>query len=185
MYKLKTAPTSEPITTDQAKAHLQVTGTDFDDEIDAWIIAARQYVENYTGRQIMPATWELYMDQLPDDHFYIEPCPVTGVSEVLYFDSDNAEQTIDADDLDINIISEPAKIQMAYGESWPTTYEKQNAVKVTFISGYSNNNVPYPIKSAMLLIIGHLFENRGDEGHRNFPKSINNLLDPYVITHFS
>ena len=60
-------PAAEPLTTAEAKAHLRVE-TDFtadDTLIDAMVTSARTYVEQYTGRQLITATWVLRMDAFP------------------------------------------------------------------------------------------------------------------------
>jgi hypothetical protein len=50
-------------------------------------------------------------------------------------------------------------------------------VKVTFNAGYpAASNVPEKWKGAIKLVISNLYENRGDEGHKTFPKQIHDNL---------
>lgn len=185
-YNLKTAPTSEPVTLTEAKAHLQVTGDTDNTQIEAFITVARQYVEERTNRQLLTATWVLYLDCFPELPIRLEKSPVSAISEVAYIDSDGTPDTVESDDYNADLKSEPARLVPAYGESWPDTQDIQNAVQIEFTAGYSDAaSVPGPIKAAMLLIIGHLYENRGDEGHRAMPKSIDLLLAPYRVFIFS
>jgi uncharacterized phiE125 gp8 family phage protein len=184
-YKINTAPIAEPVTLDQAKAHLQVTTTDDDALISAFIVTARMYAESYTNRQLMAAIWDLYLDEFATYKIRLQKSPVVAVTEIAYKDSDGADATVDLEDIALDIANEPARLVPGYGISWPSTQSIQNAVKITFTAGYADaDTVPAPIKSAMLLIVGHLYENRGDEGHRALPKSINFLLDPYIAMIF-
>jgi uncharacterized phiE125 gp8 family phage protein len=55
----------EPITLNEAKAHLRVFGTDDDGYITSLIAAARQSAESLTDRALLPQTWELALDEFP------------------------------------------------------------------------------------------------------------------------
>ena len=70
--RLTVAPTSEPITRAEAKAFAKVDVTDDDSLIDALITAARQLVETEQNRQLMPATYELTLDEFPSS----SNCPI-------------------------------------------------------------------------------------------------------------
>jgi uncharacterized phiE125 gp8 family phage protein len=184
-YKLHTAPTSEPVTASEAKAHLQVSTSDDDTLIAALIKAARMHVESYTNRQLMPATWELYLDEFASNVIRLEKSPSVAISHIRYTDTDGNAATATAGNYAIDIATEPARLAPTYDAAWPSTRAIENAVIVKFTAGYGSAAlVPDAIKSAILLIVGFLYENRGDEGHRTMPKSINNLLDPYQVIQF-
>lgn len=56
---------------------------------------------------------------------------------------------------------EPGRVCLAPGQSWPVVQSRINAVEVTFVAGYGlAANVPQDLKSAQLLLLGHLHENR-------------------------
>ena len=182
-YKIKTAPTTEPVTLDEAKAHLQVTTIDDDILIESLIKTARQQVENYTNRQLLSATWELFIDSFPSGLIYLEKSPVISVTSIEYYaEKDDSERTeFDSEKYIVDNSNCPARLSPIVGESWPSVINQLSAVKIEFEAGYASAvDVPAPIKSAILLIVGNLYENRGDEGHRMMPKTIEYLLDPYV-----
>ncbi|MBT4837928.1 MAG: hypothetical protein HON94_11345 [Methylococcales bacterium] len=180
VYKLKTAATSEPVTLTEAKAHLQVTVSDDDTFIGSLITAARMHVQSYMHRQLMPSTWQLFLDVFPSDTIYIKECPVTAISSIKYVDENGSEQTLSSSLYSLDKESEPARLNPVYGESWKTTQTQNNAVTIEFTAGYADaDSVPGAIKAAILLLVGFLYENRGDEGHRTIPKSIYHLVDPY------
>jgi uncharacterized phiE125 gp8 family phage protein len=62
---LVAGPTSEPVTLQEAKSHLRVTTDDDDALIQSHLEAARERVELETGRQLLTATWELWLDRCP------------------------------------------------------------------------------------------------------------------------
>lgn len=55
---LVTAPTSEPLTLDQAKLFLRIENTADDDTVTRAITAARQAAEQYLKQALLPQTWE-------------------------------------------------------------------------------------------------------------------------------
>jgi uncharacterized phiE125 gp8 family phage protein len=54
--EVTTQPAVEPLTTAEAKAHLRVDLTHEDNLIDAAVIAARTYVENFTRLKLITQT---------------------------------------------------------------------------------------------------------------------------------
>src|SRR4051812_2411410 len=87
---LVTAPTSEPITRTEVKLHLRVDVdiTAEDALIDAHIIAARRLVETHTGRQLITATWDLFLPGFPDcDVLALPNPPLQSVTSITYYDT--------------------------------------------------------------------------------------------------
>jgi uncharacterized phiE125 gp8 family phage protein len=97
--QLITAPTAEPLTRDEAKAHLRVDGTAEDTLIDTYLLAARQDVEAACGRALLPQTWELRLPRFPTWRCGIRlpKPPVTAIVSVRTADLAGAETTLDAD----------------------------------------------------------------------------------------
>lgn len=158
--KLITAPTAEPVTLTEAKAHLRVIGTDDDAYITTLIVAARQAAEHITGRALMPQTWELALNAFECEMKLPKP-PIASVTSVKYLDAAGTLQTLSATDYELNDYKEPAEIIRPFLTIWPVTQQHENAVKIRYVAGYANAAaVPQEIKSWMLLRIGMLYENR-------------------------
>ena len=166
MIKLNIAPTKEPISLYEAKLHLR---TDYDDPvednlIDALITTSRQYAEQFQHRGYITQTWELWFDEWPDgDYIEIPIVPLQSVDSITYFDTDGTEATLSSDDYFVDTKSEPGRVHLNYGETWPSTaLRPANGVCVTFVAGYGDDasDVPESMRQAMLLLIGHLYENR-------------------------
>lgn len=190
---LQTAPTTEPVTTAEAKTHLRVTTSDDDTYIGTLITVARRHVETITGRALINQTWDYFLDNFPPGDKIVIPLPrLSSVTSVKYTDKDNVQTTFAASKYIVDTNNEPGQIVLAYGESWPTFTPKPiNAVEIRFVAGYGSGaaNVPEGIKQAMLLLIAHWYENREPVNIGNIvteiPETINALLWPYRIMQFA
>ncbi|MGH9649596.1 MAG: head-tail connector protein, partial [Terriglobales bacterium] len=91
-----------------------------------------------------------------------------GIVHVKYLDAAGAQQTLAAGtDYVVAARSEPARVMPAYGKSWPGTRNWIDAtgnypVEVRFIGGYGADpkDVPENFRQAILLLVGHWYENR-------------------------
>lgn len=156
----KTAPSVEPITTAEAKSHLNVTTSDDDTYIDALVAASRQKTESYLNRSLITQTWNLYLNTF-ETKIILPRAPIQSVSSVKYIDADGVEQTLSTDVYTVDTDAEPGQIYLAYDQSWPDIRTMEKAVNVEYIAGYGlAADVPQLIKQAMLLLVGHYYERR-------------------------
>lgn len=177
-----TPPTSEPLTLEEAKLHLRVTDDSEDDAINRLIVVARIEAETYTNRQLMPATWDLYLDRWPGglEPIELSRCPVTAVSSITYTDGSGDTQTWDSANYIQDLFSEPARITLAYNAVWPEARYVSKSIRVRYTAGYASAAaVPASIKHAMLLILSTLYKERED-GEALKQRS-RDLLDQYRL----
>jgi len=106
----------------------------------------------------------------------------TASGIIRYYDTDDTEYFMDAGDYFIDTKSEPGRACLKYGKTWPsTTLRPNNGICVTYVAGYTQaSDVPKSWKQAMLLLIGHLYENReavviAQSGSR-LPNGVESLL---------
>lgn len=153
-------PTSEPVTLDEVKQHLRLTGADDDALLSLMISTAREMAEDKTGRAIMPQTWEAAYSGFDDE--LILPCsPLINVIEVRYLDPDGAWQVLAQSGYQIDIHATPESLFPGIGASWPQTRAQRNAVVIQFRAGYeSAQAVPARLRNWILLFITTLYENR-------------------------
>lgn len=189
-YKLKTAPTVEPVTLTEAKLHLRVDTdcTDEDTLITALITAAREAAENYTGLALINQTWEYTCDEFPDDDLALRPAPLSSITSITYVDTGGTTQTLSGVTVyTADTYTIPGAATLRYGQTWPAVRDINNSITVTYVAGFgaAATNVPGPIKAAILLLIGHLFEHRESviigTISSELPQGVEYLLNPYRV----
>lgn len=161
MLRIDTAPASEPVTLAEAKAHLRVDSSDEDALIGNLVKAAREYCELFTRRSFITTTWKLTLDKFPDT-VELARSPAQSVTSIKYIDDDGVQQTFASASYLVDAESEPGRVTPVYGGSWPSARSQMNAVEVTFKAGYGDAaaSVPQSAKQAILMLVGHWFENR-------------------------
>lgn len=153
-YKVVVAPSEEPVTLAEAKAHCRIDGAEFDAIIPGLITSARELAEHETGRAFCSQTRELVLDTFPDA-FELRGAPIVSLVSVKYLDSSGVEQTLDPNDTLLDKDSEPGWLMPAYGKAWPSSYPVPNAVRVRYVCGYGGSaDVPESIKAWIKLAVG-------------------------------
>lgn len=153
--------TSEPVNLAQAKKQLEIPSSDtaHDDHIDLLIQAAREQWEHDTDSASLTQTLRVYLDAFNDQFVYLPTRPIQSITSIKYYDSLNTLQTMPATDYTFDKSSR--EIRLAYLKLWPLTLARWDAIEITYLAGYGAvSAVPAIAKQAMLLLIGHYFENR-------------------------
>ena len=175
--QLITAPSAEPLSLEEVKLHLRVDSPDEDSRLQGLIRVAREHVETLTGRQLMIASYVLWLDEFPSESgsgqasleaqqlstavIRLPRAPLQAFGTVKYLDLNNILQTMSASAYRVDTMSEPGRLTLMPNQSWPDTYAVTLAVQIAFSAGYSGaSNVPEELKQAMYLLIGHWHENR-------------------------
>lgn len=188
MLVLKTAPTVDPVTVDEAKAHLRIDTPDDDTLIGTLISAVRGLGESITKRAFMTQTWYLYLDEFPDAILVPLP-PLASVTSIKYVDADGATQTLDATEYQI-VKGDPGEIVPADGKSWPSVRDQRDAITIEFVAGYASAAaVPEEIKAWIKIRVATLYENREavvvGQTVAEIPRDfIDGLLDQYIVILF-
>lgn len=161
--KLITAAAEEPVGLDQAKLHLRVDGDGDDTLITEKIVAARQSVEGFLNRALVTQTWELVLDTWPAGPVLVLPLPpLQSVTSITYMLRDGTTATLATSVYGVDADGEPGKVFLKPDRSWPAdALYPYNAVRVRFVAGYGDaSDVPAWARSALLLLLGDLYENR-------------------------
>lgn len=92
--------------------------------------------------------------------------PLLSVVSITYVDTSGVTQTWDPTLYQVHKPYGPTahrgKIRPAFGVSWPVTRDQMDALVVQFTAGYGTTgaSVPQPLRRAILMIAGDLYENR-------------------------
>ena len=158
-WKLDEGPTGEPLTADEAKAHLRGVTTDDDTLVAMRLTAARRQIEERTSRAFLEQSWLLQLDEFPCGEIRLPRPPLISVESIVYVDAGGELQELDAAEYVIDDVSEPARIVPAYGRTWPTARCQPGAVAISFTCGYGEaSDVPEDLKAAICLALGDLNE---------------------------
>jgi uncharacterized phiE125 gp8 family phage protein len=187
--KLLIPPFVEPITLEEAKKHCRIETDDENTLIEGFIKAAREHCEKFQNRAYCQQTFELWLDAFPTvGQIQIPRPPLISVESIKYYDVDNVEHEFSDEEYFVDTKNEPGWVVLNYGSCWPTeTLRPANGVCVIFTAGYEPGdyddaeNVPADVKSAIKLLVGHLFENRESTSAtdlKEIPKGVNDLLWP-------
>lgn len=186
--KVVTAATSNPIAQSEAKDHLRVTTSDEDSYITNLITAATQMAQNYTNSYFIDTTLRMDFSYFPANELRLYGGKINSLTHVKYYDSDDSLTTWASSNYSVNLNAEPCLVYYGGTASVPSIYDRTDAVQVTYVSGYgsSASDVPMAIRQAILILIGHFYENRQEVVYGSpkvMPKASEWLLDPYRIVY--
>lgn len=184
-----TAPPVSAISLNEAKDHLRVDLVEEDSLIQRLTHAATGMVEgpHGVGLALVEQQWELSLDYWPaviDLPLY----PVQSVDSITYVDGDGNSQTLSNFQAAVN--RNPATIAPAVDERWPNARDQLEAITVTFTAGYAKDgtdyraNIPEDLRAALLLLVGHLYENRvavTQDSMEQVPLAVTHILERYRV----
>jgi len=194
---LYAAPAAEPVTLTEVKSHCRIDHSTDDTLLAGYMLAARHYAETYLRRALITQTWDLLIDyDWPIENvgngfarrITLPMAPLASVTSVTYVDSAGDTQTLAADQYQVSIKRQEGVIDPAYSVTWPVVRNQIDAITVRFVCGYGASGsgyVPEPIRQAMLLLIGHWYNNREavivGVTTSEVPFAVEALLFPYRV----
>jgi len=206
--KIVTGPAVTPVSRTEARNHLRLDDDVDDSQVRSYIQSATNYVENYTGRFLISRTCQMMLDgrlnveeqiyngyrtghsSIPYvGHIEIAANPVISVESIKYYSDDDTEYTWAASNYYVDTFSEPAKIVLRDGGTYPSDMRAANGLAINFTAGYGANpsSIPEDIRVSILQYMTFLYEHRGDFERFPPPKPplvLSSLLNPYRILRF-
>ncbi len=160
--KIVTPAEAEVFTLEECRAHLSLTpyvvddegnGTHPHDELVMNIQSdAREFCEAFTGMSIVEKEYEIALDAFPDGPIPLPMPPLVSITGFTVGDEAVTDYAIDQ-------FSVPQQLVNA---AWPTLTPVTNQIRVRYVAGFGTEPLPRVIRRAMLLILGHWYENRED-----------------------
>jgi uncharacterized phiE125 gp8 family phage protein len=178
--------TGEPITLDEAKAHLRVVGSDDDAYILSLIVTARQMAEGRLNRTIV-SRQRTEVFEPGETRFRLLKPPIVSVDSVEVTDYARFQTLLTNEEYYLHATGDGSTVRLraAPGSAWSAAAAR-GTVAVTYTAGYAPGQVPRPIIQWMLLVIGTLYGNREtmSAGVQIFdmpPDFMKWLLQPYKV----
>ena len=108
------------------------------------------------------------------------PFPDVQSVTVAYTDTNGDDQTYSSANYYLVNCPGAGEIVLAATASWPSVFDKPNAVRVTMVCGFAT--VPPALKMAILLHVGALYENRASESATALmPFAYDALVGPFRV----
>lgn len=162
-YSIRTVTpaASPPISTADAKKHLQVEHSDDDALIAAQVAAAVDHVERFTSQVLADCVMEMVLSGFPEfpEMLSIPREPVTDVVSLFYTDTDGEEAEVT--DFRWSDAS-PDVVMPAFRASWPSAADEPGSVRLRFHAGYGPGLAPPSLIEASKRLLGHFYANRED-----------------------
>lgn len=205
--KIQSLPGALAVSMTTLKTYLRVNGSDEDALLEVMLKSAIKRVENEIKRKLINQTWDIFFDSFPsgskkNDHWWdgtregyigdllghTSPMElpfknISSVTSITYINSAGTENTFTPTNYNVDeATTNSGLIKLKYNKTWPTdTLKTLNAVKVRAVFGYGTgeSDVPDDIQMAIMSLVAHMYEHRGDEAPK-FPESAMMLLNPYL-----
>jgi len=178
------APAIEPVSLAGAKSWLREDGADEDDLIQTLIVAARMSLEAYTRRFFVTQSWRLTFDCWPASvastaTLFIPFAPFQALTEMRVYDVSDAAQTIEAETYRAPSANDGGRV--FFKSAPPAPGRATDGIEIDFTAGYGAlaSDTPEPLRRAILVLLAHWREHRGDDGDDALPKAAAQLAQPF------
>lgn len=167
-----TDATVEPLTLEQAKAHLREEQDETHNDllITSLITVARQAAEDRLQRTLIETTWQGTLDAFPrgGGHVQLLMPRILSIDSVKYLALDGVLTTLDPAAYELDPTTEPGLLLPAHGTIWPATRVRPGAVQIQYKAGYGTTAaaVPAPIVQWIKLALTDLYANRARSSER-------------------
>lgn len=192
------APAVEPITLDEAKAHLRLDTNDDDALIRSLILTSRLHIEVALGLALITQGWSCFFDRWPakagatlepvgagftlrertvftdpgSDAIVLPISPVRSVDAIRVYTEDGTFVGIPPDAFTADLVSRHPRIVRKSSTDLPHPGRRLNGIEIAVTCGFgaSPADVPQPIRQALLLLVAHWYEHR-DPGEIGTPEA--------------
>jgi uncharacterized phiE125 gp8 family phage protein len=197
------SPPVSALTLAYAKLHIRALVTADDALIAVYINAAASYFESQTGRQLLTATREVWLDGFPsvgvtggDARIELPHPPLQSVTSVTYIDGAGVLQTFMGGSPSANLfrVSAPAGpyasrgiVEPIAGQPWPAARAETGAVRIRYTCGYGSTptDIPELARGILCYLVGHFdtFRSAVHEAQRGqvleIPYGVQMMLDGF------
>jgi len=157
-------------TLEEVQEHVRSDSDDEDALLKRITRASTTYVEKYCGLSLLPRKIKLSMTRFPASGEVKMPVrPVQNIESISYISpASNERATVDPADYRLINSRLFAEVVPHYSKTWPATRHDKLGIEVVANVGF-NNPLAIPeeyedLRSAILLMVGDLYENRESQG---------------------
>ena len=182
-------PSAPVVSLEEAQVHLRTEIPEESALVASLVAAATAQAEAFCRRRFVSQRWRATFDAFPSGAIVVPHPPLVSVEALTYVDRDGVAQTLDEAAYVVRSAETPGEIVPAYGMRWPSARAVADAVGVEFTCGYgAPEDVPEPIRRAVLLLVGTLYANRetvAPTAMQGVPHTAEWLLGPFRVVRFA
>ena len=180
-------PALEPVSINDVMAHLRLDSTSDNAYLATLITAARQTIEAECWCSLNTQTWQYWWDRF-EWQMYIPRPPLISSTFIQYLAPQSSNSVYTVCPTSIYELSQHRGIplyRLQCLQTWPITRGYRDDVMCQVVTGYGPNptDVPGPIRQAILLLVAHMYLNRG-EVVAQLPPAIGALMGNYRFKEF-
>ena len=161
-YVRTVAPAVPVVTAAEARAQGIGTSADADTFVEALVAAATEHLDGRAGvlgRALVNQSWRLDVHVADGcGRVRIDMPNVSSITSIAYVIG-GVETTWSAAEYRLGSVGNFYFVEPKSGYSWPSTDDVEDAIRVTFVTGFgaAGANVPTPIRQAIILLAKHLY----------------------------
>lgn len=174
-------PDIEPVSLDYAKTFLRVDTDDDDALISDLIRSARIRVETMIGGALIQRPQRFTTTRVSGRGVFINHQPVQVIDAVRVIGAAGEVVDVPLSSLSINLRCQPPAISVTSHRDWRGILNNATAVEIDITAGYGLDvdDVPMPLRHAVLLLLAQSYEYRAAEVTPPTPMMVDALLMPY------
>ena len=202
---LVTPPVSEPVTVGEVKSWLRIDDNSEDATLVALVTTARMAAEEYLRRSLITQSWRMTLNpvrsralddlpagvyDLPVNYFdgalatsvVLPRGPIQSITTVTTYGLDDVGTVYDP--VGYRLDANSGRLLLTNGATWPGSLRAYGAADVVYVAGYGPQakDVPQPIRTAILIHVAALYEQRGMcESSMDLPPGAKQLLNQYRV----
>lgn len=185
-HVMTSAPTIEPITLGEAKAHMRVDSDRDDALINALITTSRLQIEDTLELALIHQTWSFVMDCWPDTaHVELPIAPAATLLAVRTYDGDDVMTPIPLVNFHLDTLSRVPRVTRKGIFAIPAGMRPANGIEISYRAGFSAtaDGVPEALRQALRLLVAFWYDHREPleamKVPTKVPDPISQLLAPY------
>ncbi len=194
------SPAVSALTLAYAKQHIRALGTADDTLIQVYIDAAASYFEEQTGRQLLTAVREAWLDAFPFvgtsgacARIELPHPPLQSGDGVHYVDSNGVSQSFVGGSpsaalwrasLAAGPYAPRGFVEPLYGQSWPIARAQTGAVQIRYTCGYGDTAADMPplVRGILCYLVAHFDKYRAhtqDQAVSEIPYGVKMMIDGF------
>ncbi len=175
-----------PVTLEEAKAHVKIIEDHEDELLRNYLQGAFEWATESSRRAIVQREYLVTRDDFPFGVWDLPLGRVASITSVKYIDANGVLVTWGGSPLpfEVDLDTDFApRLRPKTNQSWPVTGDFMSAAQVTLKAGWTQGNIPFTARSAILLKFAELEQARapGDPDSASIASAADMMLANWTL----